>query len=186
MKKKDDLKEEEIKTVEETEETEKAEETVDEAEALREKVKELEEEVAQVRDQMLRHQADLENFKKRLLREKEEAVKFANTKLIEDILQFLDNLERAEAASRQGGDAASLADGVAMTRDQLLSSLDKNWGLKAIESVGQEFDPEAHEACMAVVDESLEHEMVVEELQKGYRLHDRVIRPAKVKIAKPC
>ncbi len=187
--KKKDLNEEEIKAVEDMEDT--AEEVVeespeDELETLREKVKALEEEAAQAKDRMLRNQAELENFKKRLIREREEAVRFANTKLIEEILQFLDNLERAEAAARQGGDASTLADGVAMTRDQLLSALDKNWGLKAIESVGEEFDPEAHEACMAVIDENLEHETVVEELQKGYRLHDRVIRPAKVKIAKPC
>ncbi|MCR5761458.1 MAG: nucleotide exchange factor GrpE [Sphaerochaetaceae bacterium] len=185
---KEEIKEttETVEENKEEQETEAQNPVEDELESLRGKVKELEEQASQAKDQMLRHQAEVENFRKRLVREREDAVKFANTKLIEEILQFLDNLERAEAAARQGGDAVALADGVAMTRDQLLSALDKNWGLKAIESVGQEFDPECHEACMAAVDESLEHETVLEEFQKGYKLHDRVIRPAKVKIGKPC
>lgn len=186
-KKTEDIKEEEVKTEEVTEDiTEDVAEEVPEVELLREKVAELEKEAAEAKDKMLRHQAELENYRKRLVREKEEAVKFANTHLMEELLQFLDNLERAEAAARQGGDAEALADGVNMTMSQLLSTLEKSWGLKQIESVGKEFDPELHEACMAVADESVEHETVVEEFQKGYMLHDRVIRPAKVKIARPC
>ncbi|MBQ6123993.1 MAG: nucleotide exchange factor GrpE, partial [Spirochaetales bacterium] len=78
-----------------------------------------------------------------------------------------------------------LIEGFEMTQNQLLSTLDKNWGLKAIESVGQEFNPSLHEACMMTVDENLDKETVLEEFQKGYTLHDRVIRPSKVKIGKP-
>lgn len=161
------------------------EEVVSPEELLEKKVQELEAANADLKDQMIRRQAELENFRKRLLRDKEEAVQFANTKLIEDLLTFLDNLDRALLVGKNGGDAKGLIDGLEMAQSQLYSTLDKNWGLKAVESVGKEFDPQVHEACMMTVDESLEVETVLEEFQKGYTLHDRVIRPAKVKIGKP-
>lgn len=158
---------------------------VSEETILKEKVKELEDQCADIKDQMLRHQAELENYKKRLIREKEDAVLFANTKLISDLLEFMDNLERAISAAKSGGDIKSLTEGITLVQSQLLTTLDKNWGLKAIETVGKDFNPDEHEACMAVVDESLKTETVLEEFQTGYKLHDRVIRPAKVKIGKP-
>ena len=148
-------------------------------------VAELEAANAELKDQMLRRQAELENYRKRLIRDKEEAVQFANESLIRDILGFLDNMERALTAAKNGGDVNALIEGFEMTQNQLLSTLDKNWGLKAIDSVGQEFDPSLHEACMMTVDENLDKETVLEEFQKGYTLHDRVIRPSKVKIGKP-
>jgi len=134
---------------------------------------------------MLRRQAELDNFRKRLIRDKEDAIQFANENLMRDLLTFLDNMERAIAACKQGGDVKSLIEGLEMTQSQLMSTLDKNWGLKAIDSVGQEFDPSLHEACMMTIDENLEKETVLEEFQKGYTLHGRVIRPSKVKIGKP-
>ena len=134
---------------------------------------------------MLRQRADLDNYRKRLIREKEDAVSFANVRLIEDLLQFLDNLERAIEAAKNGGDAKALSDGVEMIRDQLLSSLEKNWGLEKIAPKDCEFNPDEHEACMATVQPGLEHETVLEVLQPGYRLHSRVLRPAKVVIGKP-
>ena len=160
-------------------------EEVSQEEILSQKVEELEKANAELKDQMLRRQAELENYRKRLIRDKEEAIQFSNENLIKDLLGFLDNMDRALAAAKNGGDLEGLIKGFEMTRDQLLSTLDKNWGLKAIESVGNEFDPSLHEACMMAVDESLDKETVLEEFQKGYTLHDRVIRPAKVKIGKP-
>ena len=160
-------------------------EEVSQEEILQAKVSELEAANAELKDQMLRRQAELENYRKRLIRDKEEAVQFANESLIRDILGFLDNMERALTAAKNGGDVNALIEGFEMTQNQLLSTLDKNWGLKAIESVGQEFDPSLHEACMMTVDENLDKETVLEEFQKGYTLHDRVIRPSKVKIGKP-
>ena len=160
-------------------------EEVSQEEILSQKVDELEKANAELKDQMLRRQAELENYRKRLIRDKEEAVQFANESLIRDILGFLDNMDRALAAAKNGGDLNALVEGFSMTQNQLLSTLDKNWGLKEIESVGKEFDPSLHEACMMTVDESLEKETVLEEFQKGYTLHDRVIRPSKVKIGKP-
>ena len=170
--------ESEIKEEEVTEE-------VSREEILQNKVEELEKANAELKDQMLRRQAELENYRKRLIRDKEEAVQFANESLIRDILGFLDNMDRALAAAKNGGDLNALIEGFGMTQNQLLSTLDKNWGLKEIEAVGKEFDPSLHEACMMTVDESLEKETVLEEFQKGYTLHDRVIRPSKVKIGKP-
>lgn len=160
-------------------------EEVSQEEILSEKVKELEAANAELKDQMLRRQAELDNFRKRLIRDKEDAIQFANENLMRDLLTFLDNMERAIAACKQGGDVKSLIEGLEMTQSQLMSTLDKNWGLKAIDSVGQEFDPSLHEACMMAIDENLEKETVLEEFQKGYTLHDRVIRPSKVKIGKP-
>ncbi|HAN42378.1 MAG TPA: nucleotide exchange factor GrpE [Sphaerochaeta sp.] len=160
-------------------------EEVSQEEILSEKVKELEAANAELKDQMLRRQAELDNFRKRLIRDKEDAIQFANENLMRDLLTFLDNMERAIAACKQGGDVKSLIEGLEMTQSQLMSTLDKNWGLKAIDSVGQEFDPSLHEACMMAIDENLEKETVLEEFQKGYTLHGRVIRPSKVKIGKP-
>lgn len=170
--------EEEVGSAEQTEE-------VSREEILSNRVAELESANAELKDQMLRRQAELENYRKRLIRDKEEAVQFANENLIRDLLGFLDNMERALAAAKSTGDVKGLIEGFEMTQGQLLSTLDKNWGLKAIDSVGQEFDPSLHEACMMAVDENLEKETVLDEFQKGYTLHGRVIRPAKVKIGKP-
>ena len=171
----------------EAEQEEQAEQTeeVSQEEILQAKVAELEAANAELKDQMLRRQAELENYRKRLIRDKEDAVQFANESLIRDILGFLDNMERALTAAKNGGDVNALVEGFEMTQNQLLSTLDKNWGLKAIDSVGQEFNPSLHEACMMTVDENLDKETVLEEFQKGYTLHDRVIRPSKVKIGKP-
>lgn len=179
---------EEVLNEAENEIKEPAEEQVEEVsqeEILQAKVEELEKANAELKDQMLRRQAELENYKKRLIRDKEEAIQFSNENLIKDLLGFLDNMDRALAAAKNGGDLNGLVEGFEMTRDQLLSTLDRNWGLKAIESVGKEFDPSLHEACMMAVDESLDKETVLDEFQKGYTLHGRVIRPAKVKIGKP-
>ena len=160
-------------------------EEVSQEEILKAKVEELEKANEELKDQMLRRQAELENYRKRLIRDKEEAIQFSNENLIKDLLGFLDNMDRALAAAKSGGDVTALTEGFDMTRNQLLSTLDKNWGLKEIKSVGEEFDPSLHEACMMAVDENLDKETVLEEFQKGYTLHDRVIRPAKVKIGKP-
>ena len=176
---------EELQTEPGEENAEEPVEEVSQEEILQAKVAELEAANAELKDQMLRRQAELENYRKRLIRDKEEAVQYANESLIRDILGFLDNMDRALAAAKNGGDLNALIEGFEMTQNQLLSTLDKNWGLKAIESVGQEFDPSLHEACMMAIDESLDKETVLEEFQKGYTLHGRVVRPSKVKIGKP-
>ncbi|MFC2821258.1 MAG: nucleotide exchange factor GrpE [Spirochaetales bacterium] len=177
--------EETLKAEAEAENETEAVEEVPEEELLRNKVAELEKSNAELKDQMMRRQAELENYRKRLVRDKEDAIQFANESLIRDILGFIDNLDRALAAAKNGGDVKSLVEGLEMAQAQLMSTLDKNWGLKAIESVGKEFNPNLHEACMMTVDENLKEETVLDEFLKGYTLHERVIRPAKVKIGKP-
>lgn len=152
---------------------------------LEKKVEELSASNAELKDQMIRRQAETDNYRKRLARDKEEAVQFANSRLISDILPFLDNLDRALAAAKNGGDTEKLVEGIEMAQSQFLSNLDKDWGLKVINAVGEEFDPQKHEACMVTVDDSLEHETVLEDFIKGYTLHDRVLRPSKVRIGKP-
>ena len=112
----------------EAEQEEQAEQTeeVSQEEILQAKVAELEAANAELKDQMLRRQAELENYRKRLIRDKEEAVQFANESLIRDILGFLDNMERALTAAKNGGDVNALVEGFEMTQNQLLSTLDKN------------------------------------------------------------
>ncbi len=152
---------------------------------LKEQLAAAQEEAASLKEQMLRDRADLENYRKRLIRDKEETVKFANENLIKDLLQPLDDLGRALQAAEATKDYEKVHDGVVMVNKQLYSTLEKNWGLQRIESVGMEFDPLEHEAYQLAVDDSLEHEVVLEEYAVGYKLHGRVLRPAKVKVGKP-
>ncbi len=181
--------EEEVKVEEETKAEDASdtsqEDQEDKIAELEKKVEELSASNAELKDQMIRRQAETDNYRKRLARDKEEAVQFANSRLISDILPFLDNLDRALAAAKNGGNTEKLVEGIEMAQSQFLTNLDKDWGLKVIDAVGKEFDPQMHEACMVTVDSSLEQETVLEDFIKGYTLHDRVLRPSKVRIGKP-
>lgn len=152
---------------------------------LKEQLETAERELASLKEQMLRDRADLENYRKRLIRDKEDSIKFANENLIKDLLQPLDDFSRALEAAESTKDYAKVHDGVVMVNSQLYSTLEKNWGLQKIESVGKEFNPEEHEAYMVVTDDSLETETVLQEFIVGYKLHGRVLRPSKVKVGKP-
>ena len=152
---------------------------------LKEQLETAQSELASLKEQMLRDRADLENYRKRLIRDKEDSIKFANENLIKDLLQPLDDFSRALEAAESTKDYAKVHDGVVMVNSQLYSTLEKNWGLQKIESVGKEFNPEEHEAYMVVADDSLETETVLEEFIVGYKLHGRVLRPSKVKVGKP-
>jgi len=166
-------------------EKESNEAVLDPVEELKEEVLKLKEENASLKDQMLRRQAETDNFRKRLIRDKEESVQYANTALIKDLLMSLDNLDRAIDSANKTQDIKALIEGVGLVKDNLYSTLEKSWGLKEIKAEGKEFNPEYHEACMMVEDENCKKEVVLQELQKGYSLHDRVIRPTKVKVGKP-
>jgi molecular chaperone GrpE len=148
--------------------------------------KQLEEKEVEARtnyDRFLRQAAELENFKKRALRERDEFVRFANEALIKDLLPVVDNLERAIAHASGGGNGKPLVEGVEMVLKGLLDVLAKH-GVTQLSAAGQSFDPAKHEAMAQV--ESADHEpnTVVEELHKGYMLHDRLLRPALVSVAK--
>ncbi|NCC64494.1 MAG: nucleotide exchange factor GrpE [Spirochaetia bacterium] len=152
---------------------------------LKEQLAAAKEEVASCKEQMLRDRADLENYRKRLIRDKEDTIRFANENLIKDLLQPLDDFGRALQAADSTKDYTKIHDGVMMVNAQLYSTLEKNWGLEKIDAVGKEFDPEQHEAYQVAVDDTLEHETVLEEYMGGYKLHGRVLRPSKVKVGKP-
>jgi molecular chaperone GrpE len=133
-------------------------------------------------ERYMRAQADFDNFRRRSRLEKEDFAKYASMKLIEQLLPIVDNFERALAASQQAKDFDALLKGIEMTAKQLDQVLAQE-GLKSIETVGQPFNPEFHQAIMQV--ESTEHEegIIVEEIQKGYILKEKVIRPAMVKVS---
>ena len=153
-------------------------------ETLKRKLEEKEKEAKENHDRFLRAAADLENYKKRAAREKEDYLKFSNEDLIKAILPVIDNLERAVNHSEKAVDLQSLVEGVKLTIQQLLQSLNK-FGLSSVESVGKPFDPALHEAMMVVETDQQEPNQVVEEFHKGYLLHDRLIRPAGVSVSKP-
>jgi molecular chaperone GrpE len=133
-------------------------------------------------ERYMRVQADYDNFRRRSRLEKEDFAKYASMKLIEQLLPIVDNFERAIAASQQAKDYDALIKGIEMTAKQLDQVLEAE-GLKSIESVNQPFNPEFHQAIMQVESEEHEEGIIIEEIQKGYILKDKVIRPAMVKVS---
>lgn len=138
------------------------------------------------RDQALRAAADLENFRKRMIREKEEAIRFANSGILEKLLPILDNFELGLDAAR--GDTATpgtknIVDGFSMVHRQLGDFLVSS-GLQPIDAVGQPFDPKLHEALGHETDASQENGIVLRQMRRGYRLADRLIRPSSVIVNK--
>lgn len=134
-------------------------------------------------DRLLRQAAELENYKKRTARERDDAVRFANESLIKDLLPVVDNLERAIAHAAGGGNGKPLVEGVEMILRGLLDVLAKH-GVSQISATGQPFDPAKHEAMAQVETEIHEPNSVVEELHRGYMLRDRLLRPSLVSVAK--
>jgi len=148
------------------------------------KLKEEADKARELSDNILRLQADFENTRKRLERERQEFVKFANEGIILELLNILDDLERSVSlAETQKQDLTGFLKGVEMILAHLYEML-KEYGVKPIESVGKLFDPHYHEALLQVDDKELPEHTVVEELQKGYLLNERVVRTAKVKVSK--
>ncbi len=138
--------------------------------------------VAEYRDQMLRMKAEFENVKKRLERDKSDAVKYANEKILVDVLQIADNFERALSSIDQGHDPAKVKQGLSIVRDELKKVLERH-GVETVSSVGAPFDPNLHEAVGIVETDDAEDGTVVDEVQKGYFLNGRLIRPSRVRVA---
>lgn len=135
-------------------------------------------------ERLLRLQADFENTRKRLEREKQDFTKFANEGIIAELLNILDDLERTvELAQSKHQDLPAFLKGAEMILAHLYDML-KEYGVKPILAEGKTFDPHLHEALMQVENKELPEHTIVEELQKGYLLNDRVIRTAKVKVSK--
>lgn len=167
----------------EAEAQENASET-DEVSALKSKVEQLEKENADLKDQVLRRAADFENYRKRMIQEKQEAFDFANTNLLKDLLDSLDNFDRTVEAAATATDPKSIADGVSMISKSMVSMLENKYNLVSYGAVGDAFDPNIHEA-IGMQEGDVPEEQLAAVYLKGYKLKDRIIRHAKVMVAKP-
>jgi molecular chaperone GrpE len=134
-------------------------------------------------DRLLRTTADFDNFRKRVSKEKDDLIRYGNEKLARELLPVIDNFERALQQAENSSDNKALREGIEMILKQFITVLEK-FGVKYFTSVGQPFDPNKHEAI--VHQESGEHEenAVISEFQKGYYLHDKLLRPSLVAVAK--
>lgn len=151
----------------------------------REEALRLQTELAESNDRLLRLQADFENFRKRANREHQEAMQFGAQNLVKDLLSVVDNLERAidHARRSEAGDLQGVLQGVELVQRELLGVLEKHH-VKPVDALGQPFNPAFHEAMAQVTDDAAEPNTVVEVLQKGYQLRDRLLRPAKVVVTR--
>jgi molecular chaperone GrpE len=152
--------------------------------ALQARLSEKEKEASAHHDKFLREKAEVENFKKRVQREKAEALRFANEPLIHDLLPVIDNLERAAEHAQGGGNGQPLVEGVKLVLQAFLDVLQKH-GISRVEAQGEVFDPTKHEALAQVESSTHPPNTVVAEHHRGYFLHDRLLRPALVTVAKP-
>ncbi len=151
---------------------------------LRQALEEKSREAEANHDRALRAAAELENFKKRAQREREEYIRFANESLLREILPVLDNFDRALEAARARSEAQGVVAGVELIQRELVKVLEK-FGVTPYNALGQPFDPERHEAVQRVVRPGAPDMTVVEETQRGYLLNGRVLRPAMVVVAVP-
>lgn len=147
----------------------------------REKLRETEEKLEELENRYLRLYADFENYRRRVKKDFADAQKYRAQELITDLLPVLDNFERALNFEAKHEETKSHINGMKMIYNNLLDALKKE-GVKEIEAVGKEFDPRVHQAVMQVNEEGYESNIVVEVLQKGYMLKDRIIRPSMVKV----
>ena len=145
---------------------------------LIEKIGEIKKDLEKNYDLYVRSQADLDNMKKRFQKEKEGLIKFANDSLIKQLLPVVDSLEKALAHSEENASADAIREGIELTKKELANTL-KNAGVEEIEALGMPFDPNLHDAMYEQEDDSVEPGTVLEELQKGYLLHKRLLRPSR-------
>ncbi len=134
-------------------------------------------------ENMLRIAAEFENYKKRILREQENLLKYAEENILKELLPSIDNLERAMSHEHNMDDVSVLMQGIEMTLKGLLSTLDK-FGCKPIESVGKPFDPNFHEAIAMESSSEIPEQSIINEFEKGYLYKDRLIRASKVIVSK--
>lgn len=154
-----------------------------ELEASRTRLNEVSEERDELKNKLMRSVADLENYRRRAEREKEDLRKYGIDKVVSDLIPAVDNLERALQHAEGREDPASIVDGVTMVYKQIVNALAK-YGVQGFVSKGELFDPQRHEAIQQVESTEFDTGTIVEEYQKGYFLHDRLLRPALVAVAK--
>ena len=188
------MSEEKLQDIEELEKEQVCEETNEtceneksqegnEIEALQEENGKLKAEVEDWKQSYLRKQADFQNFTKRKEKEMDELRKFASEKIITKLLDGIDNLTRAAETSKQSNDFDGLVKGVELTLNQF-REIFRAEGLEAIDTEGKEFNPEEHMAVMVEASEEFEDNHIMLELQRGYKLKGKVIRPSMVKVCK--
>ena len=177
----------------ETEKSESAEKAESEASAegeakgeksSEERIAELEKENADLKDQLLRRAADFDNYRKRMMQEKQDAFDYGNANLLKDLLDSLDNFDRTLDAAKDAKDAKSIADGIKMINKSLVSMLENKYNLVAFGKEGDAFDPDLHEA-IGMQEGKVKKEELAAVYLKGYKLKDKVIRHAKVMVVKP-
>jgi molecular chaperone GrpE len=151
-------------------------------EQLQESEQHVNEEINALQDRFLRLGAEFENFKKRAERDRQISVKFASDSLLRDLLPVMDHLEQALQAAGAGPENAIVA-GVKMVLKQFEDVLSRH-GVKSFNALGEQFDPSKHEAMAEHLDDSVPAGQIIQEFQKGYFLHERLVRPARVVVAK--
>jgi len=149
------------------------------------RIEDLSAELVETKDRLIRLHADFENFRRRALREREEAIRYGSQNLFKDLLTTVDNLDRAIEHARKGGggDLENLLQGVELVQKGLLGLMARH-GVTEIEALGKPFDPAQHEAMAQAPDASVAPNTILEVLQKGYKLRDRLLRPARVIVAR--
>lgn len=147
------------------------------------KLQEMEKTAAENYDKYVRIAADLDNYRKRAVREKGDAVRFGNENLLRDILPLMDNIDRAMDHACNSDDFDAFKKGLKLLQDQLMVCLQKH-GVEKIEAVGKDFDPHVHEAMMQVESKVHGQSKVVDEFEKGYLLNGRLLRPSKVSVCR--
>jgi molecular chaperone GrpE len=140
------------------------------------------EEVRALNDKYLRLAAEFDNYKRLIQRDQRDQIRFGNEQLLKELLPVVDNLERAIKSSREGGGSEVLIQGVDLTLKQLTGALTR-FHVIPVETVGRPFDPATHQAVISIASETVPKQYVVDELQRGYLLHDRILRAAMVSVS---
>jgi molecular chaperone GrpE len=168
----------------EAQEDHKKKKKKDEAsEEFQKTLEEKEESLKELNNKYLYLQADFENFKKIKTKEKQDLLKFGNEVLIKELIPVIDNLERAIDHAGKSEDAKGIVDGVQITLNEFLKVLERS-GVERIDAMGKKFDPNFHEALFQEEREDVEPDTVTSELQKGYTLNGRLLRPSRVSVSK--
>ena len=150
-----------------------------------EKIEQLEKENADLKDQLLRRAADFDNYRKRMMKEKQETFDYANANLLGDLLDSLDNFDRTIEAAATAKDVKSVTDGIKMINKNLVKMLEDKYGLVSFGKEGDEFNPDEHEAIGRTEDEKAKKETLMQVYLKGYKLKEKIIRHAKVMVKVP-
>lgn len=167
----------------ETEKTEKTEEKQEQT--PEERIAALEAQIEELKKEALYKAAENDNWRKRMMQQKEEAVAYANASLLGDLLDSLDNFDRTIDAAKDAKDAKTIADGIKMINKSLVSMLESKYGLSSFGKEGDEFNPDEHEAIGRVEDEKVKKETLQQVYLKGYKLNGKIIRHAKVMVSVP-